>query len=142
MQPDRNGSVLSGLPAIWGGTPSGVATGAPVAPVPVTQPQSAEFLGTFNHPYCVGAVYKHFAAQYNAPLQYTNRDLFHRFYENQMQIAGGTNNAFGAGADSGGMVMGYFTRQPVDIPLWRWARRFVLADNFCQAAFGGSYLNH
>ena len=28
------------------------------------------------------------------------------------------------------------------MPLWRWARDYVLADHFFQGAFGGSFLNH
>ena len=60
-----------------------------------------------------------------------------------MQINGGANNMFAAWSDSGGMTMGYFTPQPeLDAPLWNWARQYVLADNFFQGAFGGSFLNH
>ncbi|MEZ1394272.1 alkaline phosphatase family protein, partial [Klebsiella pneumoniae] len=36
------------------------------------------------------------------------RDLWHRFYQNQMQIAAGRNNQFAAWADSGGLVMGHY----------------------------------
>ena len=28
------------------------------------------------------------------------------------------------------------------LPLWPIARQYVLADNFFQGAFGGSFLNH
>jgi phospholipase C len=142
VQRDRDGSVLAGLPAIWGGTPARIAKGAPTAPVPVTQAQSAAWLKTFNHPYPVSALYEQVAGNTADPLGYTQRDLYHRFYENQMQIDGGANDKFAAWADSGGMVMGYFTPQPKDLPLWDWAKRYVLADNFYQAAFGGSFLNH
>jgi phospholipase C len=77
------------------------------------------------------------------PLRYTQRDLYHRFYENQMQINGGANNMFAAWSDSGGMTMGYFTPAPEpDLPLWDWARQYVLADNFFQGGFGGSFFNH
>jgi phospholipase C len=36
--------------------------------------------------------------------------------------------------------MAYFDGSGMN--LWRWAREYVLADNFFQAAFGGSLLNH
>ncbi len=141
-QRDRDGSVLKGLPPIWGGTSAGVAKGAVTAPVPLTQAQTAAYLSTFNHPYPVGALYGQVTSDPGNALGYTNHDLYHRFYENQMQIDGGKNDQFAAWADSGGMVMGYFPAGEADLPLWSWARRFVLADNFYQGAFGGSFLNH
>src|SRR5690242_18404279 len=50
---------------------------------------------------------------------------------------------FAAWADSGGLTMGYFTPTAAEqMPLWRWARDYVLADHFFQGAFGGSFLNH
>jgi hypothetical protein len=52
-QRDRDGSVLSGLPAVVGGVNSGVATGAQQAPVNLTQAQTAAYLDVFNHP-CIG----------------------------------------------------------------------------------------
>jgi acid phosphatase len=142
VQVDRDGKPMRGLPAIWGGTANKVVQGAPVAPVGLTEGQTATFLNSFNHPYNVAALYQK-APGDSDPLRYTNRDLYHRFYENQMQINGGANNMFAAWADSGGMTMGYFTPNPVkDLPLWNWAHRYVLADNFFQGAFGGSFLNH
>jgi phospholipase C len=142
-QLDRDGKPLRGLPAVWGGTGDRVMQGAPVAPVSLTEGQTATFLGSFNHPYDVAALYRTGGAGDADPLRYTNRDLYHRFYENQMQINGGANNMFAAWADSGGMTMGYFTPAPeTDMPLWDWAHQYVLADNFFQGAFGGSFLNH
>jgi len=141
-QLDRDGSTLSGLPAVWGGTSGGVTAGAPVAPVAVTQAQSAAYLNTFNHPYSILSLYNFVSSSNTNPLQYTNRDMYHRFYENQMQINGGANNKFAAWADSGGMVMAYIPNNTADHPLWALAQKNVLADNFFQAAFGGSYLNH
>jgi acid phosphatase len=39
--------------------------------------------------------------------------------------------------------MGYFTtEQQADHPLWDWAKQYVLADNFFQGGFGGSFFNH
>jgi acid phosphatase len=68
------------------------------------------------------------------------RDLYHRYYENQMQINGGANDKFAAYADSGGLVMGHFDGS--SMAMWNIAKQYVLADNFFQAAFGGSFLNH
>jgi acid phosphatase len=142
-QLDRDGTSMRGLPAIWGGITSRVIPGAPVAPVSLTQAQTATFLNSFNHPYDVAALYRSGGPADTDALRYTNRDLWHRFYENQMQINGGANNMFAAWTDSGGMTMGYFTPAPqADLPLWDWARQYVLADNFFQGAFGGSFLNH
>jgi phospholipase C len=70
------------------------------------------------------------------------RDLWHRFYENQMQIDGGKNDKFAAWADSGGLVMGPYAKDPAALPLWAIAQRYTLADNFFMGAFGGSFLNH
>jgi acid phosphatase len=142
-QLDRNGQPMRGLPAVWRGMTGGVLAGAPIAPVVLTQGQTATFLNMFNHPYDVGVLYQAAGASDADPLRYANRDLYHRFYEHQMQINGGANNMFAAWADSGGLTMGYFApREAAGLPLWRWAQDYVLADNFFQAAFGGSFLNH
>ena len=142
-QLDRDGKPMRGLPAIWGGIAGRVMQGAPVAPVTLTQGQTATFLNSFNHPYDVAALYQTGGPDNADPLRYTNRDLYHRFYENQMQINGGANNMFAAWADSGGMTMGYFTTtEEADHPLWDWAKQYVLADNFFQGGFGGSFFNH
>ena len=68
------------------------------------------------------------------------RNLVHRYYQNQEQIAGGRNNKYAAISDAGGLVMGYYDGS--QLPMWKLAREFVLADHFFMAAFGGSYLNH
>ena len=141
-QLDRDGTVLSGLPAVWGGTSSGVTAGAPLAPQILTQAQTAAYLNTFNHPFSLLSLYDTVSTIDTNPLTYTNRDLYHRFYENQMQINGGKNNMFAAWADSGGLTMMYIPNNAPDHPLWTLAEQNVLADNFFQGAFGGSYLNH
>jgi len=69
-----------------------------------------------------------------------SRDLVHSFYQNFEQINGGKNNRFAAISDAGGLTMGYYDGSK--LPLWRWAKDYVLADNFFMAAYGGSYLNH
>jgi phospholipase C len=143
VQLDRDGKPMRGLPAVWGGTGDKVLQGAPVAPAGLTEGQTAEYLHGFNHPYDVAMLYKVGGPANADPLRYTNRDLYHRFYENQMQIHGGANNMFAAWADSGGMTMGYFRgMSQADHPLAGWAHQYVLADNFYQGAFGGSFLNH
>ena len=143
IQLDRDGSVLGGLPAVWGGMNSGVATGAQQAPVNLTQAQTAAYLNTFNHPYTYRALFQSAGdLSNNMPLQYTTRDMYHRFYEHQMQIDGGRNDKFAAWADSGGLVMAYHDHTKPDQPVWDIAQKYALADNFFQSAFGGSYLNH
>jgi phospholipase C len=68
------------------------------------------------------------------------RDLVHRFYQNVEQINGGRNDRFVAASDAGGLAMGYYDGS--SLPLWQWAKDYVLADNFFMGAFGGSFLNH
>ena len=68
------------------------------------------------------------------------RDLWHRFYEHQMQIDGGKNDGYAAWSDAGGLALGYYDYSRSS--LYALAREFVLADNFFQGAFGGSFLNH
>ena len=36
--------------------------------------------------------------------------------------------------------MGYYDGS--QLPMWKWAQEYTLADNFFMGAFGGSYLNH
>ncbi len=79
---------------------------------------------------------------FNTPLSVTTRDLYHRFYENQMQIHGGKNDMFAAWADSGGFVMGHYSTTPDKLPLYKIAQQYMLADNFFMGAFGSSFLNH
>ena len=129
-QLDRDGSVLSALPPTWGGV-----TAPGVTPV-VTQAQSS---GLPNAPFSVEHA---FTAQSNATLSTATvtRDLYHRFFEHQMQINGGKNDGYAAWSDAGGLAMGYFDYS--QSKMWQLAREFVLADNFFQGAFGGSFLNH
>ncbi|EDT42615.1 acid phosphatase [Burkholderia ambifaria] len=76
------------------------------------------------------------------PNNVITRDLWHRFYQNQMQIADGRNDQFAAWADSGGLVMGHYRNSADTLRLWNLARQYTLCDNFFMAAFGGSWLNH
>jgi acid phosphatase len=125
-QIDRNGQPLAELPPIWGGlTPKGAAA-------TVTQDQT---LHLPNGPFAIDDP-NHF----NLPLSIPTRDLSHRFYQNQMQINGGKNDKFVAWGDSGALVMGTYNGSR--LPMWSIAQKYVLADNFFMAAFGGSFLNH
>ena len=73
------------------------------------------------------------------PNTIVTRDLYHRFFENQMQIDGGLNDKFAAWATPAAGD-GLVRRQPQ--AMWKVAREYMLADRFFQGAFGGSYLNH
>jgi acid phosphatase len=129
-QLDRNGGVLSLLPPTWGGV-----TAAGVTPV-VTQQQSA---GLPNAPYSIEHA---FTPQSGAALSTSTvtRDLWHRFFEHQMQIDGGKNDGYAAWSDAGGLALGHYDYS--GSALYALAKQFVLADNFFQGAFGGSFLNH
>jgi acid phosphatase len=73
------------------------------------------------------------------------RDLVHRFYQEQYQLNGGRQNRYVTGSDAVGLAMGvYGTRS---LPIYEYLHRrghphYAIADNFFQAAFGGSFLNH
>ncbi len=127
LQRDRDGSVLPHLPAVWKGLTEGVTP-------PVTEQQTAG-AKLPNKPFAIDD-----PKGFNQPPSVATRDLWHLFYQNQMQIDGGKNDKFVAFADSGGLVMGYYDGSK--LPLWSVAKQFTLADNFFQGAFGGSFLNH
>jgi acid phosphatase len=129
-QIDRNGTVLPALPPTWGGV-----TAPGVNPV-VTEAQSQ---GLANAPFSIAHA---FTAQSNVTLSTSTvtRDLWHRFFEHQMQIDGGKNDGYAAWSDAGGLAMGHYDYS--QSALYRLAKEFVLADNFFQGAFGGSFLNH
>jgi phospholipase C len=67
-------------------------------------------------------------------------DLTHRFFIHQMQINGGKNDRFAQLSSAGGLTMGHYDLSKT--ALWQYAKEFTLADNFFQAAYGGSFLNH
>jgi phospholipase C len=73
------------------------------------------------------------------------RDMVHRFYQEQYQLDGGKQDRYVTGSDSGGMVMGYY--DTTQLPIYTYLHdkgspNYVIADEFFQGAFGGSYLNH
>jgi len=117
-QLDRDGTPLPVLPPVW-------VDGKPDPRFPVDLP---------NRPFRIDA------PPIGLPPSVRTRDLVHLFYVHQEQIAGGRNNMFAALSDAGGLSMGYYDGST--LPMWKWAREFTLADNFFQAAYGGSFLNH
>ncbi|GFM62989.1 acid phosphatase [Pseudomonas cichorii] len=134
QQRDRDGTLLKTLPPAWGGVlqlgpqtvdgvsyPAGVQyqENLPNAPFPLKGPNGEDL-----------------------PLSLVTRDLWHVFYQNQMQINEGKNDRFVAWADAGGLTMGTYPQTRYSLRLWDVAREFVLCDNFFQGAFGGSFLNH
>jgi len=73
------------------------------------------------------------------------RDLVHEFYQEQYQLHGGLQDRYMSGSDSAGTTMGVY--DTTQIPLYRYLHSdghpdYAIADNFFQAAFGGSFLNH
>jgi acid phosphatase len=73
------------------------------------------------------------------------RDLVHRFYQEQYQLDGGRQDRYVTGSDAIGLTQGYYDTQ--SLPIYRYlhghgAPKYVVADHFFQAAFGGSFLNH
>jgi len=129
-QRDRDGTLLPTLPQTWGGV-----TAAGFSPV-VTQAESG---GLPNAPFSIEHA---FTAQSGVQLSSATvtRDLYHRFFEHQMQIDGGKNDGYAAWADAGGLTMGHYDTSRS--ALYTLARQYVLADHFFQGAFGGSFLNH
>lgn len=72
-------------------------------------------------------------------------DLVHRFYQEQYQIDQGKMDRYVTGSDAVGLSMGYY--DTTQLPIYQYlhgagAPKYVIADNFFQAAFGGSFLNH
>src|SRR6202022_3793898 len=124
-QLDRDGTVLKELPPVWDGL-----TGKGVTP-PVTQAQTEHLP---NKPFAIDD-----PDGFKTSSGVTTHDLWHLFYQNQMQTNGGRNDRFVAYADAGALVMGHYDGSR--LPMWNVARKYVLADNFFQGASGGSFLN-
>ena len=73
------------------------------------------------------------------------RDIVHRFYQEQFQLNGGQQNRYMLGSDAGGLVMGTYDTK--SLPIYEYLhdhphQSYAIADDFFQAAFGGSFLNH
>ena len=73
------------------------------------------------------------------------RDLVHRYYQEQYQLDGGKQDRYVTGSDAVGLTMGYYDTR--SLPIYKYLHSkghpaYTIADNFFQAAFGGSFLNH
>jgi acid phosphatase len=73
------------------------------------------------------------------------RDIVHRYYQEQYQLNGGKQNLYVTGSDAAGLAMGVYDTRA--LPIYKYLHQedhpsYVIADNFFQAAFGGSFLNH
>lgn len=132
-QKDRDGSILPVLPKIWGGlVQKGQNVGGKYYLIGEDQIQ-----GLKNAPWKLRD-----AEGKPLPQGVVTRDLWHVFYQNQMQINAGANDGFVAWGNSGALVMGYYGDSARQLNQWQIARRYTLCDRFFMAAFGGSFLNH
>jgi acid phosphatase len=73
------------------------------------------------------------------------RDLVHRFYQEQYQLDGGKQDRYTTGSDAVGLTQGYY--DTTRLPIYKYLHApghppYAIADDFFQAAFGGSFLNH
>jgi phospholipase C len=73
------------------------------------------------------------------------RDIVHRFYQEIFQLNGGQQNRYVIGSDAVGTVMGTYDTK--SLPIYEYLHEkghpdYAILDNFFQAAFGGSFLNH
>ena len=132
-QLDRDGTtVLPKLPQTWGGA---TAVGNPTV---ITQAQTDNLP---NAPFALETGYGAYnPGTPNLTTADVTRDIAHRFFENVMQVNGGTNDMFAAWTDGGGITMGHWDDSAGSLSAL--ARQYVLADNFFQGAYGGSFLNH
>jgi acid phosphatase len=132
-QKDRDGTtVLPTLPKTWGGV---------TAPGNATVVAEALTGGLPNKPYAIENAFIP-AAGPGAALTTADvtQDMAHRFFENIEEINGGTNDMFGAWVNAGGLTMGHFDYSAS--AMYKLAKDYVLADNFFEGAYGGSFLNH
>jgi len=72
-------------------------------------------------------------------------DIVHRFYQEQYQLNNGKQNLYTTGSDAVGLTQGYYDTRT--LPIYQYLHgedhpNYAIADNFFQAAFGGSFLNH
>ena len=79
------------------------------------------------------------------PTTSLTRDLVHRYYQEQYQLNNGQQNLYVTGSDALGLSIGYYDTRK--LPVYNYlhsdgAPPYVVLDNFFQAAFGGSFLNH
>jgi phospholipase C len=108
QQRDRDGTLLKTLPPIWGGM------------VPREQVvdhrkhliKESDITGLANAPFTLKTTD-------GQPLPHglVTRDLWHSFYQNQLQINGGKNDGFVGWGDSGAMVMGHYGDTRINLRL-------------------------
>ena len=122
IQVDKQGQPYGSLPAPLADAASGQAQRQPDPRIP---PDLANGPFLFN--------------DYIPPTQRTAA-IIHAFYREQYQIDAGKMDGFATWSDGAGMVMGYWDLS--NLPLYRLAQQYTLADHFFHAAFGGSFLNH
>jgi acid phosphatase len=73
------------------------------------------------------------------------RDLVHRFYQEQYQLNDGNQNRYVTGSDAVGLTMGTYDTKALPVYAYLHEQHhppYAIADDFFQAAFGGSFLNH
>jgi acid phosphatase len=73
------------------------------------------------------------------------RDLVHRYYQEIFQLNGGKQNRYVLGSDAIGTSMGVYDTKALPIYTYLHADghpHYAISDEFFQAAFGGSFLNH
>ena len=116
LQTDHDGRPLPRLPPVWN-----------------------DSSGRFKQPIANGP-FRIDAAPFDLPLTARTPDLVHRYYQSIEQINGGRMDRFAALSDAGGLTMAHYDGAP--LPMWQYAREYVLADHFFMAAYGGSFLNH
>jgi len=73
------------------------------------------------------------------------KDIVHRFYQEQYQLNNGQQNRYTTGSDAVGLTQGYYDTRA--LPIYKYLHsaghpKYAIADDFFQAAFGGSFLNH
>jgi phospholipase C len=73
------------------------------------------------------------------------RDIVHRFYQEQFQLDNGKQDRYVIGSDAAGLTMGVYDTKA--LPIYTYlhgsgAPHYAIADDFFQAAFGGSFLQH
>src|SRR6202171_291472 len=115
-QVDNDGKALPHLPPVWKGK----------------DPDPAFPKDLPNRPFRIDG------APINLPLSVATRDLVHKFYQNQEQIDDGRLDRYVAASDAGGLAMGYYDGS--QLPLWKWAQEYTLADNFFTCGVGGAVL--
>ena len=115
-QTDHDGKVLPRLPDVWNDKAGLLKGELPNRPFRIDEPP------------------------FNLGLAVKTPDLVHRYYQNIEQINGGKLDRYAAMSDAGGLAMGYY--DGAKMPMWKYAKEYVLADNFFMGAFGGSFLNH